>query len=180
MAEINIRDEVSFDRERVYQTFRDRLAELLPYLPDVEDIQVQDREEVDGNTLKVVNLWKAKAEEIPRLAQAFVKPEMLRWTDHATWHDQSWSCDWDMEVGFLKEAITCRGTTRYEEVEPGKTVVTIQGELKVDARKIPGVPRLGAGKIGDVIESFVVRLISPNLTNANRGVERFLAEHGED
>ncbi len=173
MAEINIKDTVQADRKTVFATFRDELVELLPHLPDIKSIEVKDRNEPDDDTVKVVNLWKADAAEIPRLAQAFIKPEMLEWTDYASWHADSWTCNWNMEVGFLKEAVTCKGTTTYAE-KGDQTEVTIKGELTVDARKIPGVPRIGAGKIGDVIESFVVRLITPNLTQVNRGLESYL------
>lgn len=178
MAKINIKDEVAHDRETVFKTFRDELAELIPHLPDVKDIEVKDREQVDDDTLKVVNLWKAESEEVPRLARSFIKPEMLEWTDYATWHDDTWSCDWTMEVGFLNEAVTCEGTTTYKAKGENKTEVVIDGKLEVDAKQIPGVPRLGAGKIGSVIEGFVVKLITPNLTNVNRGLESYLKEKG--
>lgn len=177
MAAINIKDEVAHSRETVFLTFRDSLVELLPHLPDVKNIEVKKREEVSDDVVKVVNYWKADAEEVPRLAQAFIKPEMLEWTDFATWDKGKWTCDWNMEVGFLKEAVTCKGKTTYID-KGGKTEVVISGELTVDARKIPGVPRIGAGKIGEVIEGFVVRMITPNLTQVNRGLERYLAEKG--
>jgi hypothetical protein len=174
MAEINIKDVVGASRETVFSTFRDELVELLPHLPDVKSIEVKEREEPNESTVKVVNLWKADAAEIPRLAQAFVKPEMLEWTDYATWNAEQWTCEWEMEVGFLSEAVTCKGTTTYAEKGDDRTEVVIRGDLTVDARKIPGVPRIGAGKIGDVIEGFVVRLITPNLTQVNRGLESYL------
>lgn len=174
MAKINIKDEIAHDRATVYTTFRDNLPELLPYLPNVESITVENREQVDDKTLKLVNLWKAKGEEIPTMAQAFIKPEMLQWHDHATWKDDAWACDWVMEVGFLRDAISCSGTTRYLD-KNGKTEIVMEGELKVDASKIPGVPRLLAGKVGDAVEKFVVRLITPNLTQVNRGLEKYLA-----
>lgn len=174
MAEIKIEDEVKYGREEVFTTFRDKLTELIPYLPDVKTIEVKERDEVSEDTLKVVNLWKAEPSEVPRAAQPFIKPEMLQWTDYATWHNDTWSCDWEMEVGFLSEAVTCKGTTLYTENGEGKTKVAITGELTVDARKIPGIPRLVAGKVGGVIESFVVRLITPNLTQVNRGLEEYL------
>lgn len=177
MAEINIKDVVKADRETVFKTFRDDLVALLPHLPDIKAIEVKDRKE-EGAVVKVVNFWKADAAEIPRLAQAFVKPEMLEWTDYATWDGEKWSCSWNMEVGFLKDAVTCKGVTTYVEKGADQTEVTIKGELSVDARKISGVPRIGAGKIGDVIEGFVVRLITPNLTQVNRGLESYLKAKG--
>ena len=174
MADINITDEVAFERERVFTTFRDELTELIPHLPDIKDITVEDRKEVDDNTVKVVNLWEAHPEEVPRVARSFIKPEMLKWTDYATWRRDAWECDWNMEVGFLTDAVTCEGTTRYLKKGDDNTEIAIDGKLEVDAREIPGVPRLGAGKIGSVVENFVVKLITPNLTKVNRGLEQYL------
>ncbi|MBA2665366.1 MAG: hypothetical protein H0U74_23965 [Bradymonadaceae bacterium] len=175
MAKINIKDAVAHDRTLVYETFRDNLKELVPYLPNIESITVEKRDQANENTVKVVNLWKAKGEEVPAMAQAFIKPEMLQWHDHATWHDDSHSCEWVMQVGFLREAISCKGTTTYLD-KGGKTEIVMDGELKVDASKIPGVPRIVAGRVGDAVEKFVVRLITPNLTQVNRGVEQYLVK----
>lgn len=178
MAKIDIKDQIPFSRERVYETFRDHLAELLPFLPTVQDIKVESYERVDDNTVKIVNIWKAAQEEIPTVAQPFIKPEMLMWTDRATWEDGKFECHWDMEVGFLKEAISCSGTTRY--IEKGdKTEIHIAGDLQVDARKIPGVPRLVAGRVGSAVEGFVVRMITPNLKEVNRGAESYLKKQDE-
>lgn len=174
MAKIDITDEVAYDRQKVFSTFRDELVELIPHLPDVKKITVKEREQVDENTVKVVNLWEAQAEEVPRIARSFIKPEMLKWTDYATWRQDAWECDWQMEVGFLTDAVTCEGTTYYRQKGEGRTEIAIKGKLEVDAAQIPGVPRLGAGKIGSAVEGFVVKLITPNLTNVNRGLERYL------
>jgi len=172
MAKIDIRDSIEFPRDTVYPTFRDHLVALKPYLPTVKDI-VQKSYERDGDTVHIVNIWYGADEEIPAIASKFIKPEMLCWTDRATWHDDAQSCDWDMEVGFLKEAISCSGTTYYRE-KGDRTEVNITGELRVDAAKIPGVPRLVAGKVGDAVEKFVVRMITPNLKEVNRGAEKYL------
>ncbi|MFU8806822.1 MAG: DUF2505 family protein [Bradymonadaceae bacterium] len=174
MAKINISDEIAYDRKTVFETFRDHLTELLPYLPTVENITVEKREEEDGQ-VDIVNLWKASGEEVPRIAQAFIKPDMLQWHDYATWKNETWTCHWEMKVGFLPGAVTCKGTTRYDE-KNGKTKIIMDGDLKVDASKIPGVPRLVAGRVGDAVEGFVVKLITPNLTEVNRGMEKYLAK----
>lgn len=178
MAKIAITDTVAFDQTTVYETFRDHLVDLLPYLPDIQSITVTSSERPNAHTLKVVNLWKAAAKEIPTAAKAFIKPEMLQWTDYATWNDQTQSCDWNMEVGFLKDAVRCSGTTRYVAKGEKQTEITITGNLELDASKIPGIPRLLAGSVGDAVEKFVVKLITPNLTQVNRGLEKYLAQRG--
>jgi hypothetical protein len=78
-----------------------------------------------------------------------------------------------MEVGFLSEAVKCSGQTRYK-AKGDRTECHISGELEVDASKIPGVPRLLAGKLGKAVEGFVVKLITPNLRATNRAMEKYL------
>lgn len=174
MAVMDIRDEIAYPIDTVYPAFRDELKHVAPYLPDIEDIIVQSTERVDEDTLKVVNLWKASDGKVPTLAQSFIKPDMLQWTDRATWHDDECYCDWEMEVGFLPEAVTCKGRTLYKK-KGDRTEIHITGDLSVDAKKIPGVPRLMAGKVGKVVEEFVVKMITPNLKATNRAMEKHLA-----
>jgi hypothetical protein len=173
MAKISTKDEVAYPREKVFETFRDDLEELVPYLPDIRAIEQQKYERIDAKTIKVVRLWKAKDEDVPSMAKKFIKPEMLQWTDTAIWREDTWECDWSMEVGFLSDAISAEGTNSYF-AKDGSTKIEIAGDLKVDAKHIPGVPRLLAGKVGSAVEKFVVKLITPNLTDVNRGLEKYL------
>lgn len=174
MAKLETNDTVDFPREQVYTTFRDDLLEFVDHLPDIESIEVKERERVDDNTIKIVNLWEAKNTEVPTMARKFVKPEMLQWHDYATWKQDEWVCEWRMEVGFLEDAIDCTGETRYLKNGEESTNIEIRGDLQVDASEIPGVPSLLAGKVGDAVENFVVKLIEPNLTDVNRGLETYL------
>lgn len=176
MAKIDITDTIHFGLDEVYPVFRDGLASLVPYLPTVESIEVESFERVDTDTVKIVNVWTASDNEIPKIAQKFIRREMLKWTDRATWHDESRSCDWDMEVGFLTDAISCFGTTTYKTIDAGRyTQVRISGELRVDGSKIPGVPNILGSKVGSAIEAFVVKMIAPNLKESNRGCEKYLS-----
>ena len=175
MAKLDIRDSIAYPLETTYPAFRDQLKEAAPFLPNIEDIIVKSYVRTDDKTVKVVNLWKASEGEVPKMAQAFIKPDMLQWTDYATWNDDEMYVEWEMEVGFLPDAVSCSGRTYYK-AKGDKTEVHIDGELKVDAKKIPGVPRLLAGKLGGVVESFVVTLVTPNLKATNRAMEKFLAQ----
>jgi hypothetical protein len=174
MADLEVEDTIHHDRETVFKTFRDHLTELIDYLPDIRSIEEKDRERIDDHTLKTVKLWKASEREVPGLVQKFIKPEMLQWHDHATWHEDDWTCEWRMEVGFLEDAIDCHGVNRYIEEGDDRMRIEIDGTLDVDASEIPGVPGLVAGKVGNTVESFVLKVIEPNLSDVNRGLERYL------
>jgi len=174
MARLNVENEVGFERRKVFETFREDLVELIDYLPNIEHIEQKSYERVDEDTIEVVNIWEAAEKDVPSLARRFVEPEMLQWTDNATWREDDWVCDWEMEVNFLEDAIDCKGQTRYLEADDGTTKIHIDGDLEVDASEIPGVPRLVANKVGNAVENFVVKLIEPNLSDVNQGLQDYL------
>ena len=178
--EISADARIGFPRDLVFSTYRDRLPELVPHLPNVDSIAVKSREENTGGIagqLKLVNLWKAKG-DIPKVARAVVKPEMLTWHDYAEWNQDDWSCAWRIELGLFTENVRCQGVNRYEEVEGG-TLLKIRGQLDINLKGIPGVPRLLAGRIAPAVEKFIVSLVTPNLTSVADGLQAFLrAEAG--
>lgn len=170
----SIKDSIPFPRPQVFAAQRDQMPELTSYLNDIESITVESRED-DGPITKLVNLWVAGGADIPAAARSFVKPEMLRWTDYATWNEDEWTCDWNLVLGFLQEAVSVSGTTSFAE-SSNRTTVTIAGDITIKAEKIPGVPRFMAGKIGPVVEKFVINLIKPNLKMTSQGIANYLRD----
>jgi len=74
-------------------------------------------------------------------------------------------------------AITSSGKNSFVEVASG-TRVEIRGDLRCDASKIPGVPRLMAKTINGTIEKFFTGKIAENLVEVGRGVEKLLKQEG--
>jgi hypothetical protein len=166
---------IPFARELVWTTYRDRLTQLLPYLPNLRTIEVRQRVQ-EGSTVRLVNVWHGGG-DIPPIARAFLSESMLSWTDHATWHNDRFVCDWVTETHAFTEAVRSSGSNRYLQVAAG-TQLQIRGDLSIDASKIRGVPRLVAGKVGRAVEEFLVRTVQRNLLDVSKGIERFL--HGAD
>lgn len=166
-----VKDTIPFPRDLVYTTTRDKLPELARYLTEIESVTMQTRSE-EGDVVKMVNLWKGKA-EIPKIAQSYIRPEMLQWTDYATWTASKNTCDWNMVIGFFPEAITARGTNTWV-VDGNQTTAIIDGEFIVHPDKVPGVPRLMQKAVAEVVERLVVNLIKPNLSKTNEGVTAYL------
>lgn len=166
---------VSFPRELTFATYRDELANLVPYLPNVKKIDVQESEEnPEGqeNAVRKLNIWHANA-EIPKLAQAVIKPNMLSWEDHALWDANAWTCDWKVKTHFFSERVSCSGKNQFVE-ENGRTILQIRGELNIDFKGLPGIPKLIANKVSSALERFVVALLTPNLTSVSDGLEAYL------
>jgi hypothetical protein len=161
-------------RALVYQTYRDRLPELVSMLPNVEYVRVLERRE-DGETVFLLNEWKAKG-DVPEVAQRWIKPEMLRWKDHATWRGVRWEVDWRLEMAFMSDRVKVAGTNRFVDLGPARSRLELRGDLTIDAAGLPGVPRLLAGRFGAIVERFVLGLVQPNLVRTSEALQRFLDE----
>jgi uncharacterized membrane protein len=166
-------DVIEYPIETVYRAHRDNLPELVDFLPSVESIEVESREEEDDH-VSLVNIWKAAQTEVPRVIRPFVKPQMLQWIDRAKWYESERICRWEIELGFLKDAIRVSGQNQMTTTDEGHTKVTVGGTIDVDGRKIPGVPKFMAKKVGAAVESFVVKMVTPNLQKTNDGVRSYI------
>lgn len=166
---------LSFPRDVAFRAYRDELPQLVPHLPNVRSIEVKEREAAPGGVAtrtRLLNLWRAKA-DIPAVAQSIIKPEMLAWEDHALWDEADWTCQWRVVPHFFAERIRCSGKNTFVPDGAG-VILQLRGELDVDVKGLPGVPRLLASTVGHGIEKFVVALLTPNLTSVGKGLERYL------
>ncbi|MFK7988067.1 MAG: hypothetical protein AB8I08_18755 [Sandaracinaceae bacterium] len=159
----------------VYEAYRDRLPEIAPYIPDVEEIRVESREDGEGE-VKLHNVWIAKS-EIPIFARAFLKPEMLRWDDHAVWKDAEHRVHWTLKLRVFTDQVTCGGTNTFLANGDNETKVVLDGDLDIDLKNIKGVPRMLAGGMKPKLEKFIVSMITPNLKKVNSSLQQFLDEH---
>jgi hypothetical protein len=169
---LDVSAEIPFSRAETFAVYRDKLPELVKYLPNVRGITVSSRTD-DGPVAKLVNRWKGGG-EIPGLVRKFLSEDLLEWDDHAVWKQDSFTCDWRTIVPAFKDAIDAAGTNQFIELAPDRTRLIIAGELKCDAAKIKGVPRLLSGTIGPAVEAFLVATVKPNLVSVAKGVEQYL------
>lgn len=156
----------------VFLTYRDRLPEIAAYIEDIKEIQVNSREE-SGDVTKLHNVWIADR-EVPTFARAFLKPEMLRWDDYAEWRLGEHRCYWEIKPRAFTASVKCKGTNTLVAVDANTTRVILEGDLKIDMKGVPGVPRLVAGRVAPKVEQFIVSLITPNLVKTNQSLGRFL------
>lgn len=171
---LDVSVDIPFSREQVFKAYRDDLPKLVPYLENVRAITVTSRSD-EGPIVKLVNRWKGGG-EIPSVVRKVVSEDLMEWDDLATWNETDFTCQWKTVVPAFKEALDATGTNTFTAVGDKAMRFTIRGELKVDAAKVRGVPRLLAGTIGPAIESFLVGRIQPNFLTVAKGVERWLRE----
>lgn len=171
----SLTDEIPFPRDIVFATHRDKLLELVPYLPNVKSVVVRSRAVEDG-VIKLVNVWTGTTDDVPTVIRSLIKPDMLTWVDTATWDEGRWRTDWDIDITALAGAVTARGYNTFRE-EDGETVLHMQGEFTIHPEKVPGVPGFVARAAAPTLERFVVGLLEPNLRKTNQAVRRYIEDH---
>jgi len=167
-----------YTRDRVFTTYRDRLTDLLPFLPNIRGLVIKSREEREGNEVYLVNEWKGGG-EIPSAARAFLSESMLAWTDHATWKTTDGICEWRTDVHAFPGALLCSGFNRFVELPGGQTRIEFRGALTCDASKVPGVPKLLARSVNGTVEKIFVGKIGQNLLSVGQGIGKLLEKEGK-
>ncbi len=165
---------ITHPRELVFHTYRDRLPELVCMLDNIEWMNELERRE-EGGGIHLLNEWKANG-EIPEIAKRWIKPEMLRWKDRASWYQDRWMVDWRFEMAFMKDRVQVGGTNRFVELGPKSTRLELRGALNIDTAGLPGLPRILSKRAGPVVERFVLALVQPNLVKTAQALQRFLDE----
>ncbi|MEA5569675.1 hypothetical protein [Calothrix sp. UHCC 0171] len=165
---------IPFPRQIVYATYRDKLTELVRYIPDIRDIKVKSRKEVD-EIIYTVNEWHGGG-EIPIAARALLSEDMLSWLEYNTWKQTEFVLEWKLETRAFTEAVYCAGTNSFVE-DGNNTIIQSRGELTIDPKKIHGAPQFITGQIARVVEDFLGSKITPSLMQMSQGVKKYLEKN---
>jgi len=166
-----VEERVKYQRDLVFTTLRDKLSDLVPYLPNVKKIEVLEKRKTK-DTVYLTNKWYADF-SIPKAVQKIIKIEEVTWIDYAKWKEKDYTCEWEIEPVFFKEYVSVNGVNYYYE-ENNETIIKLTGEINIDVSKHPLVPRLLAGIVNKEITGIVVNGIKPNLVSLIEGVRKFL------
>lgn len=174
--EFTVEERVKFPRELVYKTLRDKLPELVPYIPNVKKIEVMKKQKTKRGVY-LENKWYADY-EIPKLVQKIIKIEHLTWMDYANWFDDEYACEWRLEPVFFKDYVDASGRNEFFE-DKGETIIRLNGKLIVDTSKHPLVPRFLASRVNKEVEKMALFAIKPNLKRLVQGLREFLKKEGK-
>ncbi|RLA64920.1 MAG: hypothetical protein DRQ88_09855 [Epsilonproteobacteria bacterium] len=170
------RETINRPLDEVYKLVRDDLEKLVPYLPNVEKIEVKNKKKEKDNSLKITNYWYAKA-EIPLLVKKFIKPEFLSWKDKAVWKDGTYTVEYELESFFANDLFEAKGVNSFTAKGENKTEFILNCEVKIYPEKVPGVPRFLAKKISPVINALVEKILGPNLTAMGKGINQYFKDN---
>jgi hypothetical protein len=173
--QIHVDVELPFERPRVFEAYRDRLLELVPYLPNIREIRIVSRvDRAAANEVDFVNEWLGGG-DIPKVVRGIVDESMISWTDIATWHGDEFAVTWRTEVKAFSGAVTSSGKNRYVALPSGATRLELRGDLTVDGAKVP-VPRLLQRSVAQTAEKIIVGQVQTNLVSIAKGVEKLLSK----
>jgi hypothetical protein len=171
---------VKHPKQQVWESIRDRLGIMVPYLDDVAQIHEQERRVTDAGVVELTNIWQADI-SIPPVLQSVIDHRKLGWTDRAQWFDESGICLWEIEPHFLPGVAQCKGKTRYESAIGGKgTRITFEGELIVDASRLDNLPAFMENTANKTIETLVTTLIPTNFRKVTTALSEVLKQSAED
>lgn len=176
MSQLKVSEEIPYAPDEVFRAYRDEPEALAGNLPSVKTIEPQRHETLDDGVVQTVTRWKPLDPDIPTLIRQYVDPDVLGWTILATWYENELICEWEVRTGFMEEAVRFSGSYSFDPIGENSTLVSIEGLVSVDATKIPGVPGLLSGKLGDVAESFLIRLLEPTFRDVLSALRDHLSE----
>jgi hypothetical protein len=163
--------QIPYLRSLVYATYRDKITDLVPYMPNVTSIIPKSHRQEQG-IIHTVNEWYGGG-DIPMAARAIISQDMLSWLEYNTWNESENSLEWRIETKAFTEAVSCQGKNYFRD-NNGTTVIESRGELAINPKKIHGAPSFLAGQIARVVEDFLGSKIQPNLLQMGEGVRKYL------
>jgi hypothetical protein len=163
---------IPFDVEQVFAAYRDRMAELSDYLPNIQRIEVRERTERDGGVVELVNEWIGGG-DIPKVVRGVLDESMLRWTDYASWDPDGHRVAWRTQVHAFSGAVSSSGENRFVACDAG-TRLEIRGDLVCHPDKMP-VPGMLKKKVAATLEKVLVGKVGENLIQVAEGFGAMLA-----
>lgn len=162
--------------EIVYQTLRDNLYKLAPYLPDIAKIELLDRKETEDKVY-TLNKWQGK-NILPAVISQFIRLDGIAWLDKGQWSKSEYVCEWSYEPYIFQNNINARGKDIYST--DGKyTTIKLIGDINVNLEQYPFmivVPTVMREKIVDEFLNVVLALIKPNFIGLIKGLEEYVKE----
>jgi hypothetical protein len=174
---------VSHPSSVVLDTMIHDMEAIVPFLPNITRISTEQVERVGGR-IRIVRRWLGSIGAAPPVLRPFLSPDWLGWIDTAVWTPAEYKVDWQHTptLSQLARLYDCTGTNRFapDPDEPlHRTRIQINGTLVVHPEALLGVPRFLAPRLAPQIERFVINLVTPNLTDLAKGLQRYLDRQQE-
>lgn len=120
---------VMHPRERVWDALCERTCDLAPFLDHIESAELLSRETPATNAVRIVHLWRARA-NVPALLAPHVDKNLLLWTARTEWQPGQYESRWSVSPSSQGDEPLCEGRMRFAPAVGGKgTRVELELEL---------------------------------------------------
>ena len=174
--EVHVTEKINRPIQDVYTLVRDDLDKLVPYLPNVERIDVKKHAPTNDDGMEVINHWYARV-DIPGMLKKFLSPDIFSWKDIASWSDSEKAVEYRLESFLANDLFDAKGKNYFVDNGDGSTDLRITCSIKIYPEKVPGIPRLLAKKVTPMIEALLEKLLGPNLSSLGTGLQKYFEEH---
>lgn len=169
-----VEDHARFPRATVFAAHRDRLEDIVKFLPDVERVELRGRERHAGGKEVQHHHWTGSPAALPVLIRPLVPPALLQWRQVTTWDGANWRADWSIDVPGLGEAIAASGRHLY--LEDGQHCrMELEGDFSFRPDRVPQLKQVPAAAV-PMIEGVVVKIIVPMIQRTGEAVAKFLEQ----
>jgi len=174
--DLQINEKIDRPINDVYTLVRDNLDKLVPYLPNVDKIEVKKHAPKGDETVEVINYWYGKV-DMPGMLKKFLSPEIFSWKDVAAWDNSEKAVEYRLESFLANDLFDAKGKNFFIDNGDGTTDLKITCTVKIYPEKVPGIPRLLAKKVTPMIEALMEKLLGPNLTSLGKGLQKYFEEN---
>ncbi len=154
---------IAFPASAVYSTLRDRVPELVPFLPEVDHIETVERVTQADGRLRLTNVWQGNRRSAPLAARPFLTKEMMQWRDIATWNDADRSLHWRFETMHMESLFSCEGVNSFETTDQERCTFHVSGTLETYPERVPGVSTSLGRRLAPRADRWLVNHIMPNI-----------------
>ncbi len=171
---IVVSEPIPLSADEAFHLMRDDMPALVPFLYDIDRIEVTDRRE-EGEIVHLVNHWYGDMSKVPGPVRRFASQDLFSWKDHAAWTTSTMTARWWLEPRIGAKAFECAGTTALVSVAGGSAKLTMDINLQIYPERVPGVPKLLARKFRGQIEGAIERQITPNMKRMAESIRKYAA-----
>lgn len=167
-----VREDTKYARATVFDAHRDHVVDIVPYLPDVEKIELRSSSRHANGREEQVHWWTGSPAALPALLRPLVPPALLQWKQTTLWDPQTCTASWSIEVPGMAEAILAQGVNRYVE-DKGLCRIEIEGDFEFHPERVPQLSKIPSSAV-PMVEKAVVSLIVPMIERTGSAVAKWL------
>lgn len=168
---------IKFPVDITWNTMMNHLPDIATDVDDLESITEVKRTKQAEGVIKVESVWKAKP-NLPAMVMKYIKPDMLEWTDSATWKETEKIIDWEIHSHHYYDELYCKGATAFERAMGGKGCkITFSGELEWKGKVFSMSLGMLDSTLAKVAESVLSQMIPSNLRKITEALGKYIEKN---